>query len=62
MNFFKNTTFTWWQIGMFKLSVFTIGIAAGTYWHEVFASYLTLLVTVGIVSGLYIATVWFAQR
>jgi len=62
MNIFSNSTFTWWQIGLFKLSVLTFGIAVGAYWQEIFSQYLTTLLVVAVLSGIYVAYVWFNQR
>jgi len=62
MNIFRNTTFTWLQIGAFKLSTIFFGIVIGAYWSEIFVPYLTLLLTVAIIAGLYVATVWFKQH
>lgn len=62
MNIFSNSTFTWWQIGLFKLSALTFGIAIGAYWQAVFLPYLTTLLAVAVVSGLYIAYVYFKQH
>ncbi|TAJ15312.1 hypothetical protein EPO56_01210 [Patescibacteria group bacterium] len=62
MNIFKNSTFTWWQIGLFKLSVATFGIAVGAYWQEFFLPYLTVLLTVAVVSGLYVGYIWLKQH
>jgi hypothetical protein len=62
MNIFKKSTFTWWQIGLFKLSLLTLGIAIGAYWQETFLPYLTALLVVAIVSGLYIAAVYAKQH
>jgi len=62
MNIFSNSTFTWWQIGLFKLSVLTFGIAIGAYWQDVFLPYLTPLLVVAVVSGLYVAYVYFKQH
>ena len=62
MNIFSNSTFTWWQIGLFKLSVLTFGIAIGAYWQDVFLPYFTTLLVVAVVSGLYVAYVYFKQH
>lgn len=62
MDILKNSTFTWWQVGLFKLSVVTFGIAIGTYWQDVFLPYLTALLVVAVVSGLYVGYVWFKQH
>ena len=62
MNIFSNSTFAWWQIGLFKLSVLTFGIAVGAYWADVFLPYFTPLLIVAAVSGLYVAYVYFKQH
>ena len=54
MNIFKNYTFSWWQIGIFKLALLCFGVVIGAYWHEVFSQYFTALLVVGIVSAIYI--------
>jgi hypothetical protein len=61
MNIFKSSTFTWWQLGLFKLSVVTIGIAIGAYWYSVFLPYTVILVAVGLISGVYVGYIWLKQ-
>lgn len=61
MNIFGKGEFTWWQMGLFKISVLALGVAIGAYWSEIFLPYLTALFTVVIVFGVYIAYVWFRQ-
>ncbi|OGG88269.1 hypothetical protein A2592_00130 [Candidatus Kaiserbacteria bacterium RIFOXYD1_FULL_42_15] len=62
MNFFKDTTFSWLQIGAFKLSTIFFGVVIGAYWSEIFMPYLTLLLAVAVISGLYVGMVWFRQQ
>jgi hypothetical protein len=57
MNPFKLYTFTWWQIGVFKLALLAIGVAIGSYWHELFAGSLILLVAIAVLGSAYIALV-----
>ena len=52
--FFKSYTFTWWQIGIFKLALLSIGIAIGAYWHEFFKTYLVPLIIIAVVASAYI--------
>jgi len=54
MNIFKNYTFSWWQVGIFKLSVLAFGVSIGAYWSSFFSQYITLLIVIAVVSGLYI--------
>jgi hypothetical protein len=62
MNPFKAYTLTWWQIGIFKLALLAIGVAVGAYWHELFASSLTVLIVIAGVAGAYIAYVTLKQH
>jgi len=54
MNIFKNYTFSWWQVGIFKLSVLAFGVSIGAYWNSFFSQHLTLWIVIAVVSGLYI--------
>ena len=53
MNLFKNYTFTWKEIGVFKLALLSIGIIIGSYWYEFFTANMTLLVIVAVVTTIY---------
>ncbi|MBU1293052.1 hypothetical protein KJ819_03250 [Patescibacteria group bacterium] len=61
MNIFKNHTYSWWQIGIFKLSLLAIGVAIGAYWQGLFLPHLALLVSVGVVFALYIIYISLRQ-
>ena len=61
MHIFGKGSFTWWQIGIFKLSLLSLGIVIGAYWQEAFLPYLSALLVVTVVFGAYIAYVWFKQ-
>jgi hypothetical protein len=52
--FFKSYTFTWWQIGIFKLALLSIGVAIGAYWSEFFKNYLVLLIIIAVIASTYI--------
>lgn len=62
MNIFKTTTFTWYQIGALKWSVFLIGIAVGAWWPEVFAQYAKLLLAGGLILAAYVGYAWMKQK
>lgn len=51
--FFKSYTFTWWQIGIFKLALLSIGVAIGAYWYEFFKNYLVPLIIIAVITGVY---------
>ena len=60
MNLFKTYTFTWWQLGILKLALLSIGAAAGAYWPDFFAANLTALIVVAVVATAY--TVYVALK
>lgn len=62
MDIFKSSAFTWWQMGMFKLGLLSIGIAVGAYWHDVFLPYVSWLVILGLVLGVYVVFVWSRNK
>jgi len=53
MKIFKSYTFTWWQMGIFKLALLAVGVAIGSYWFNFFETYLTALIVIAIVTGGY---------
>jgi hypothetical protein len=61
LRFFKSYTFTWWQIGIFKVALLAIGAAAGAYWHQFFGANLAGLVVVAVLASLYIMYVSMKQ-
>lgn len=62
MNPFSNSTFTWWQIGIFKVSTIGFGVLLGAYWHEFFGQYLLPILAISLVAGIYISWVYFRQH
>ena len=61
MNIFKTFTLKWWQAVVFKWGMLALGIAIGTYWHDVFGGYLFILIIVAVVSLAYVTYVWGKQ-
>jgi len=61
MSIFKRSTYTWWQIGLLKLALVSIGIAIGASWSNVFLPYAVPLVILGVVLGLYLLAVWMKK-
>lgn len=61
MNIFKSFTLQWWQTGLFKWGMLTLGIAIGSYWHAIFAGYLPVLLIVAAASLSYITYIWWKQ-
>lgn len=48
----------WWQVGIFKLSLLSAGVAIGAYWPQVFAPYISALVIIAVIAGLYTWYTW----
>ena len=61
MNVFKTFTLKWWEGACFKWGVFTLGIAAGAYWHSLFGSLIPLLLVIAAVTLSYVTYVWWKQ-
>lgn len=62
MQIFKEYTYKWWEMGIFKLALLSFGIAIGAYWHEAFLPYVGMFVALGLVLGVYIALVSFSKK
>jgi hypothetical protein len=61
MNIFKTFTLKWWQTGLFKWGLLALGIAIGAYWHDLFSSYLPILMIIAAASLTYVSYVWWKQ-
>lgn len=62
MNLFKSYTFSWQQVGVFKLALLSMGAAIGAYWYEVFIGLLPVLIVVAVVAGAYVAVIALRQH
>jgi hypothetical protein len=62
MNLLKSGTLTWWQVGILKISLLSLGIAIGSTWPEIFKTHAYLLVSIAIALGLYLIPVWFSKK
>ncbi|MFZ2149620.1 MAG: hypothetical protein WAV15_00450 [Minisyncoccia bacterium] len=61
MKIFKNYTYSWWQIGIFKLALLAIGVAIGAFWGEIFFRYSFILAVIGVILAIYIIVVSLKQ-
>ena len=61
MKLFKSYTFSWWQMGVFKLALLAIGAAIGAYWHEFFGAGLAALIVIAVIASAYIMYVSLKQ-
>ena len=53
MNIFKSYTFSWWEMGIFKLALIAIGISVGIYWQAFFIEYIEVVWSIAILSSIY---------
>ncbi len=61
MNIFKDFTLKWWQAGIFKVALLSLGIAIGSTWPELFRGWTILLLLVFLVSVTYVTCIWWRQ-
>ncbi len=61
MNIFKDFTLKWWQAGIFKVALLSLGIAIGSTWPELFRGWTILLLLVFLVSVAYVTCIWWRQ-
>ena len=62
MNIFKSTTFTWWQVGLFKGAMLCIGISIGVAWSDVFRPYVSALLVAGLLLSVYLTYIWLKNK
>ncbi len=61
MNPFKSFTLTWWQAGLLKLSMASLGLAVGASWPDAFVGWRHLLLALFVVAAFYVSYVWLKQ-
>jgi hypothetical protein len=61
MNIFKDFTLKWWQAGIFKVALLSLGIVIGSTWPELFERWIQFLFPLFLVSGGYVTFVWLNQ-
>jgi len=59
---FTLVTFTWWQVGLLKLSLLSLGVILGATWPGVFVNWREVLLVLFVVPAFYVTYVWFQQR
>ncbi len=57
MKIFGSYTYTWWQMGVFKLSLLAIGMIAGTYLASFVLAWLWVFIAVAVLSTAYVVVV-----
>jgi len=61
MNLFKTFTLRWWQAGVFKISLLSLGIIIGATWPEIFNAWRMVLVVLFVFSTAYVLWLWLRQ-
>jgi hypothetical protein len=54
MNLFRVYTYTWWQMGVFKVSLLAIGMILGAFLASVVLAWLWVFVVVAVISTVYV--------
>ncbi len=54
---FGSYTYTWWQMGVFKLSLLAIGLIGGAYLAELVFQWFPLLIVIAVLASGYIIAV-----
>ena len=58
----KSFTLRWWEVGLFKLGLLTLGVAVGACWPALFAGYTVWLAIIAAMALAYITVAWLRQR
>jgi hypothetical protein len=58
---FRSYTFTWWQLGLLKISLLALGLAVGSTWPGLFAGWRGLLLVLFVAPAFYVSYVWIEQ-
>jgi len=58
---FTSFTFTWWQLGLVKISLLSLGVVVGATWPGVFVVWRDLLLVLFVVPAFYVSYLWFKQ-
>jgi len=61
MNIFKSFTLKWWQAGMFKVALISLGIMIGATWPDIFGMWRYGLLVLFALPISYISWVWWKQ-
>ena len=61
MNLFQSYTFTWWQIGILKLALLSLGAVIGAYWCDFFGANLTAFIIIAIIASIVIMFISLKQ-
>ena len=61
MNLFKDFTLKWWQAGIFKVALLSLGIIIGSMWPELLRGWAPFFLVIFLISVSYVTFVWWKQ-
>lgn len=61
VNIFKSTTWSAYELWVFKVSMFTLGILVGVYFTDVCRSILTLIWLIGGIGTILTTLLWWVK-
>jgi len=61
MKIFRNYTYSWWNMGILKLTLLSIGILVGVHWYGFFLKNLFLFQALAGVLAIYIISITFKK-
>ncbi len=61
MNIFKSFTLKWWQTGLFKWSLISLGLLVGSAWPDIFIHWRAVLWVLFVAPSIYLTCVWWKQ-
>lgn len=61
MKIFRNYTYSWFNIGIFKLALISVGILVGTHWHEFFLQHVSLMAALAAILSIYIISISYKK-
>lgn len=62
MKIFISRTFTWWQVGILKLALLSLGAAIGAFWSDFFGANIGILLAIAIVLSVYLIYISFRNE
>jgi hypothetical protein len=62
MKLFRTYTFTWWQVSLFKIYLFSLGILAGLYLRDFLKEGVSIIIFVAVVLSFYFIYSVFSQK